>query len=359
MKNKLIHDSILCKVVLFLHFTTCHTNKPMMQFTTKTELPIGELHITHESNMILIGSCFAGNIGSKLSERKFRIDANPFGVQYNPMSIASVLKRISSGEPFGECSEEIFEHNGQWHSIMHHSDFSDSSKGGLLVKINSRLRQAHNAAKGCDLVIVTLGTAYAYSRKSDGRIVGNCHKLPAREFNRRLLGIDEIVAELGNVIEIYRRVNRNVKFLFTISPIRHLRDGAHDNQKSKSTLLLAVDELIKRYSCCYYFPAYEIVLDELRDYRFYADDMLHPSAVAVKYIWECFDKCYFSDATRELNSNVEEITRGLEHRPFDAESDGYRKFIGSLVDKINYLTKRHPGLDFGKEIRECNTLLKR
>lgn len=331
----------------------------MMQFTTKTELPIGELHITHESNMILIGSCFAGNIGSKLSERKFRIDANPFGVQYNPMSIASVLKRIASGEPFGECSEEIFEHNGQWHSIMHHSDFSDSSKGGLLGKINSRLRQAHNAAKGCDLVIVTLGTAYAYSRKSDGRIVGNCHKLPAREFNRRLLGIDEIVAELGNVIEIYRRVNGNVKFLFTISPIRHLRDGAHDNQKSKSTLLLAVDELITRYSCCHYFPAYEIVLDELRDYRFYADDMLHPSAVAVKYIWECFDKCYFSDATRELNSNVEEITRGLEHRPFDAESDGYRRFIGSLVDKINNLTKRHPGLDFGKEIRECNTLLKR
>ena len=124
-------------------------------------------------------------------------------------------------------------------------------------------------------------------------------------------------------------------------------------------MLLAVDELITRYSCCHYFPAYEIVLDELRDYRFYADDMLHPSAVAVKYIWECFDKCYFSDATRELNSNVEEITRGLEHRPFDAESDGYRKFIGSLVDKMNNLTKRHPGLDFGKEIRECNTLLKR
>lgn len=330
-----------------------------MQFTTKTELPVGELEITHESGMILIGSCFAGNIGSRLKARKFRIEPNPFGVQYNPLSIASVLKRISSGEPFSEYSEEIFEHNGLWHSIMHHSDFSSSSKGELLRNINSRLRQAHEVAKACTLVIVTLGTAYAYSRRSDGLVVGNCHKLPAREFNRRLLGISEVVAELDYVIERYRTLNKGVKFLFTVSPIRHMRDGAHDNQKSKSILLLAIDELMARHSCCHYFPAYEIMLDELRDYRFYADDMLHPSAVAVEYIWECFSKCYFDDATMRLNSSIEEITKGLEHRPFDSASEGYRKFIGSLVEKMNRLSERYPHLDFEKEITECSILLNR
>lgn len=331
----------------------------MMQFTTRTELPIGELEITHESGMLLIGSCFADNIGNRLKERKFRIDSNPFGVQYNPLSIASALQRIASGEPFSECSREIFGHNGQWHSIMHHSDFSSNSKSGLLRNINSRLLQAHEAAKRCTLVIVTLGTAYAYSRKSDGLVVGNCHKLPAKEFDRRLLGIGEITAELGNVIESYKALNKDVKFLFTVSPIRHLRDGAHDNQKSKGTLLLAIDELMSRHSCCHYFPAYEIVLDELRDYRFYAEDMLHPSAVAVEYIWECFGKCYFSDATKRLNNSIEEITRGLQHRPFDAKSEGYRMFIGSLVEKMERLTGMHPHLDFEKEITECNTLLDR
>ena len=183
----------------------------MMQFTTKTELPIGELHITHESNMILIGSCFAGNIGSKLSERKFRIDANPFGVQYNPMSIASVLKRIASGEPFGECSEEIFEHNGQWHSIMHHSDFSRDSREELLECINSRLLHAHTIAGECSVVFITLGTAYAYIRKCDNTVAGNCHKLPAKEFDRRLLTVDEIIEDFEKTISIYREKNQDIR----------------------------------------------------------------------------------------------------------------------------------------------------
>ncbi len=327
-----------------------------MQFTTKTELPQGELEITHDSRMILIGSCFASNIGNRLRDRKFHIESNPFGVQYNPFSIASVLTRIASGEMFNEQSMEIFEHNGQWHSIMHHSDYSRGSRCELIDNINNNMQHAHDAAKKCDLIIVTLGTAYAYSRKSDGLVVGNCHKLPSRDFDRRLLGINEIVTKLSEVIESYKKLNNEVRFLFTVSPIRHLRYGMHDNQKSKSTLLLAIDELIEKYSCCHYFPAYEILIDELRDYRFYAEDMLHPSAVAIEYIWECFGKCYFNDATRGLNTSIEEIIRGLEHRPFDAKSEGYQKFIGNLIEKIHRLTEKHPGLDFEKEIRECNTL---
>ena len=330
-----------------------------MQFTTKTVLPAGEMVISHRDKIILIGSCFAGNIGRRLMERKFKLCSNPFGVQYNPLSIAQVLRRVASGEPFGEHSPEIFEHSGKWHSIMHHSDFSRSSRDELLECINGSLAQAHAMAGECSVVVVTLGTAYVYTRKSDGCIAGNCHKLPGRDFDRRLLGVKEIVDELSAVIEAYKAMCGEVKFLFTVSPIRHLRDGAHDNQKSKSTLLLAIDEIIAHNSNCHYFPAYEIMLDELRDYRFYADDMVHPSPVAVEYIWECFSKCYFSEDTEIINSGVEEIIKGLEHRPFDAASDGYRRFLAGLIGKMETMVAKYPQLDFEKEIRQCNTLLDR
>ena len=329
-----------------------------MLFTTKTELPTKELGITHATRMILIGSCFAGNIGKKLQERKFPIEPNSFGVQYNPLSISVALRRIAAGEPFNETSPELFEFGGKWHSIMHHSDFSRNSKTELLEHLNGRLKQANAMAKGCDIIIVTFGTAYTYTRNSDGIVAGNCHKLPAKEFSRRLLGIEEIAGEFDKTIEILRQASPGVKFIFTVSPIRHLRDGAHDNQKSKATLLLAIDRIMERHpDCCHYFPAYEILLDELRDYRFYAEDMAHPSAVAVEYIWECFAKCYFDSATISLNKDIEEIVRGMSHRPFDQRSDGYRSFVKDLLRKITVLQEKHPYLDFKNEFEQCNTLL--
>lgn len=330
-----------------------------MQFTTKTGLPVGEISISHRDNIILIGSCFAGNIAGRLKERKFNISSNPFGVQYNPLSIARVLNRVVACEPFGEHSPEIFEHNGKWHSIMHHGDFSRASKEELLECINSSLVGANAMVGKCSVVVVTFGTAYVYTRKSDGCVAGNCHKLPGVDFDRRLLGVKEIADEFGKVIERFRAMNGDVRFLFTVSPIRHLRDGAHDNQKSKSTLLLAVDEIIGRYNDCHYFPAYEIMLDELRDYRFYAEDMVHPSAVAVEYIWECFSECYFDENTKAMNRGVEEVVRGLGHRPFDVGSEGYRRFVSALIGKMESLAAKYPQLDFENEIKQCNTLLDR
>ena len=330
-----------------------------MQFTTKTTLPTGEMAISHNSCMILTGSCFAGNIGNRLQEMTFHVECNPFGIQYNPLSIAAVLKRCASGEPFDDSSPELFEHNGMWHSIMHHSDFSRDSKSKLIESINGSLSRAHKMARSCDIAIITFGTAYAYSRKSDGLTVGNCHKLPAKEFDRRLLGIEEIIEATSEVIRIYRELNKDVKFLFTVSPIRHLRDGAHDNQKSKATLLLAIDGIMARHEGCHYFPAYEIVLDELRDYRFYADDMVHPSAMAIEYIWECFGECYFGQNVRKLNERIKEISRGMAHRPFNAASEGYRTFLGALLKKMEELEKEHPYLNFEKEKRQCNILLER
>ena len=309
---------------------------------------------------MLVGSCFAGNIGKKLQERKFNIECNPFGVQYNPFSISAVLKRIAEGTPFTEESPELLEHGGRWHSIMHHSDFSRNSREELLECINGRLECAHKMSRECDTVIVTFGTAYTYTRNSDGVIAGNCHKLPAREFTRKLMGVDAIAEEFGKIIDIYKRINPRVRFLFTVSPIRHLRDGAHDNQKSKATLLLAIDKIIDEHpGCCHYFPAYEILLDELRDYRFYAEDMTHPSTTAIEYIWECLGKCCFSNETAAINGQIEEIIRGMSHRPFDEKSEGYRLFVRSLKHKIEALTAQHPFLDFKNELTRCNTLLDR
>lgn len=331
-----------------------------MQFVTPVALPLKELKITHNSRVMLIGSCFAGNIGKRMEERKFAIDTNPFGVQYNPFSIAAVLKRIASGASFTPASPEIFEHNGQWHSIMHHSDFSRSTKEELLECINKRLERSHSMAGRCDIAIVTFGTAYLYTRTSDGTVAGNCHKLPGKDFERRLLGIEEIAEEFDKVIELYKEMNPGVKFLFTISPIRHLRDGAHDNQKSKATLLLAVDKIISGHpGSCFYFPAYEILLDELRDYRFYAEDMLHPSETAVNCIWEKFSSCYFPESTQEINREIEDIIKGLGHRPFNAASDGHMQFLKNLREKMAALQNRHNFLNLDNEIRQCDTQLKR
>ncbi len=330
----------------------------MTRFRTAIELPISKYKLSHKSNLLLAGSCFASNIGTRLAENKFNISINPFGVLYNPLSIATMLTRVINETLFDAQSPELFEHNGKWHSILHHGDFSRNSKEELLNVINKSIEDNHKRAKECDTVIITFGTAYAYTRNNDNIVVGNCHKLPANTFTRRLLGIEEIVNTTSMVIEQFKEINPNIRFIFTVSPIRHLRDGAHGNQKSKATLLLAIDRINSLYpDNTTYFPAYEIVLDELRDYRFYADDMVHPSPVAIEYIWECFGNCYFNEDTKKLNEEIETVARAIAHRPFDASSDGYKRFICNLLKKIEGFEEKYSYLNFDNEKTQCNTLL--
>jgi len=308
--------------------------------------------------MMLIGSCFAGNIGTALLANKFNVDVNPFGVQYNPLSIATVLSRIVDGTPFDDASPELFEHGGKWHSILHHSDFSHSSKEGLINGINERLSKAHNSIAGCNVIIITLGTAYAYTRNSDNSVAGNCHKLPGHCFTRSLLGIEEITGRLQAVMQRIIAINRNVKFIFTVSPIRHLRDGAHDNQKSKATLLLAIDRIAETLpENTVYFPSYEIMMDELRDYRFYADDMLHPSAKAIEYIWERFMQTALSCATLDAIKRIEQITAATEHRPFNPESDAHRAFCRKMLTECELLQNEIPDICLDKEKEYFKTYL--
>lgn len=331
-----------------------------MQLTTPVTLQKNDIEITHKSNIMLLGSCFAQNIGNRLQAGKFNVCTNPFGIIYNPLSISTVLHRAISGEEFTADSPEISESNERWHSILHHSDFSRRTKEELITTINSSLQAAHNCIQNADILIITFGTAYVYTRNCDGRVVSNCHKMPAKEFTRRLLSVDEITECMSRVLTPITEARPGVKIIFTVSPIRHLRDGAHDNQLSKATLLLAIEQLQKRYMHnAAYFPAYEIVLDELRDYRFYADDMAHPAPIAVEYIWQQFADTHISSSSQALCHTIEDINRALAHRPFDAESNSYKEFVRNTLKKIDTVQTMHPYLCFEKEIEQCNTLLNR
>lgn len=303
-----------------------------MNFRTQVELPKRETEIRHSDRIMLFGSCFAENIGNLLLANKFRCDVNPFGILYNPLSIVEALWQILSHQTYTAAS--------------------------CLSSINTRLEQASAGLPQLDWLVITWGTAFAYWLKERTMVVGNCHKQPDSLFTRQLLTVEEIVTEWECVLVELRKVNPFLKILFTVSPIRHSKDGMHGNQISKSTLLLAVDELCRRWSDCYYFPSYEIMMDELRDYRFYADDMLHPSPVAVSYLWECFTECYFSKETDRIMKEWEDIRKALAHKPFNAQSETYRKFLTQIVLKIERLKEKFPYFDLQKELEQCQARLK-
>ncbi len=329
----------------------------MIDFQTKVELPLGEWQFGYADRLMSFGSCFSEHIGNKLVEAKFACDVNPFGILYNPLSVAAALRDVLDGRRYGEDAPELFCAGGQWHSYMHHSRFSAASREECLRLINGRLARAVEELASLDVLLLTFGTARVY-RLADGRVVANCHKQPERLFVRELVSVDAIVQEYRVLIDRLLAVRPSLHILFTVSPIRHARDGFHGNQVSKSVLLLAVERLCELYSCCHYFPSYEIQLDELRDYRFYADDMLHPSALAVEYIWKCFCQTYLTDEARSLMAECLSIARALAHRPFHPESSQYKSFLTQITLKIGRIMEKYPTLDFKKELELCRTRLK-
>ena len=328
-----------------------------MNFRTQVELPHKGIKISHSDQIVLCGSCFAENIGKLLENNKFRCYVNPFGILYNPLSIARALNEAISEKEYQDS--DLFHASGMWHSWMHHSDFSSSSVEDCLLRINENLRLLIEKLPRMDWLIVTWGTAYGYFLQSTHEIVGNCHKQPDKLFYRRLLAVPEIVETWKWLLAELKARNPKLKVLFTVSPIRHTKDGMHGNQLSKSTLLLAVDELCNQCADCHYFPAYEIVMDELRDYRFYADDMVHLSDVAVKYIWECFGQCCFETETKEIIKEWEDVQKRLEHKPFNPESEAYQTFLSQIVLKIARIKEKFPYLEVQKEMELCESRLKK
>lgn len=327
-----------------------------ISFTTPVEWPKGVPPFSQNQSMLLMGSCFATEMGARLLRAKFDCDLNPFGVLYNPLSIAEALCDMLDGRLY--TADDLFCHEGLWHSWMHHSDFSGSSPDEVVKQINARLTKAHQRMPQLRRVVLTLGSAFVYRLAESGRVVGNCHKMAERLFRRERLGMDEVTQALSSVFERLFRLNPEMKILLTVSPIRHLRDGLHENQLSKSTLLLAADALCRQYPAqvCY-LPIYEVMMDELRDYRFYADDLTHPSAMALDYIWNTLiDKC-FTDEAKVLVQECEAISKALSHRPLHPESDAYKRFLEQTLLKIERLNGKFPYLDLQNEQETCFTLL--
>lgn len=329
-----------------------------MHLFTSVEINKISPQLDYHDFLLSMGSCFASEIGTRLQETKMHCQVNPFGVLYNPMSIASSLHSLLENK-FPTGDDFIF-HDGLWHSLSFHGDFSAPTREKLQENIQHSFDISKDVLKQVSCLLVTFGSAYVYEWKETGKVVANCHKLPERCFNRRRLEVSEIVDACSDLLQDIWLVNPSMRVLFTVSPIRHVRDGLHENQLSKSTLLLAIDQLEHMHSGkVMYFPAYELLMDELRDYRFYAEDLLHPSRVAVDYIWQRFTETCFDQETLMTMKSVKEVKIMMDHRPMHPESEEYNRFLHQILLKIETLSEKYPYFDFDKEKESCLTRLNR
>ena len=304
-----------------------------------------------------MGSCFAEHIGERLANDKFRVDNNPFGTLYNPASIAEGLRRLLRPEPLS--ASDLFAHQGSYHSFAYHSRFSAPTAEEAVRQMNDSLFRSAEQLRNTSRLILTWGTAYVYRWRNDGRIVANCHKLPDSSFVRERLSVEAIVEEWKTLLPQLWTHCPDLKLICTVSPIRHWKDGAHGNQLSKATLLLALDALQAEYpERISYFPAYEILLDELRDYRFYADDMLHPSTLAIDIIAERFAQSYFNPETQQAREAWDKLRKAIAHRPLQPESETYRRFLTQTLLKLEQLKAKMPFFDISKEIETLTAKLR-
>ncbi len=309
-------------------------------FRTVVNIPESPDKINYSSKLVFIGSCFTEEIGKKLTDNLFNVDINPFGVIYNPISVLNSLQILLDKRKF---TEQDLERRGQiWFSWYHHSRFSFPDKQQTLDAINSRIELSSEFLRQADFLFITFGTAWVYVLNRTGQVVANCHKLPDRIFTRRLLDIDEIVNSYSQLLPALWKVNPDLKIIFTVSPVRHWKDGAVGNQLSKSILIVAIHRLLERFGQLGYFPSYEIVMDELRDYRFYAGDMIHIGSQGVDYIWLRFQQTYFSQDMEKTIKEVEKLVKARGHRPFNPNTEEYKQFVNTMIERIMILRKNQP-----------------
>ena len=309
-----------------------------MRFRTEISLhPLAE-GIDHSAKIFALGSCFAESISERLQKAKFSVTTNPFGVLFNPLSIASAIERLSDTRAFAVC--DIREGREGFFSFDAHSSLDGKTQTEIFANLNQAVAQGSKALHDADWVILTFGTAWVYER--EGKVVANCHKQPAKEFERRRLSVEEIVERYRTLFE---GILRDKRVILTVSPVRHLGDGLQENSVSKAILRLAVEELVEKYENAHYFPSYEILIDDLRDYRYYAEDLAHPSKMAVEYVWERFCEYALTDKARELLPKIEPIVLAAEHRPFNPESAAHRAFCSKMLAKVEEM----PEIDFALE----------
>lgn len=300
------------------------------------QIPASRWKIGYDDRILLMGSCFADSIYGKLSEHYFRVDGNPFGVLYNPASIARAMEMARKKQSI--ASKDLVEHGGLWHSMTHHGMFSEIDKAVVLEKCNKSITDLYEALEKATVIAITFGTAWVY--EYEGMVVGNCHKIPASRFVRRRMTVDEIIAIWQPLIAAMPEK----KWLFTVSPIRHVKDGLQENHINKGILLQAVDQLTKQTGCSY-FPSYEIMMDELRDYRYYAEDMVHPSSLAVEYIWQRLVDTYMTTETQVEMKNLHQLWRDVHHRFLHPDSDEAKRFVERLEQKKQEIQQDYPWIE--------------
>ena len=309
-----------------------------MKFRTEIEIAKFAEGIDHTQKVFALGSCFAENISERLAKAKISVTTNPFGVLFNPFSIANAIERLDDTRTFAVC--DIKAGRDAFFSFDAHSSLDGTTQTEAFANLNKAVAQGAKALHDADWVILTFGTAWVYEH--EGRVVANCHKQPASEFERRRLSVEEIVKRYDTLFE---GVLRDKKVVLTVSPVRHIGDGLQENSVSKATLRLAVEELVAKYENAHYFPSYEILIDDLRDYRYYADDLAHPSKMAVDYVWERFCEAMLSTKAQEQLPKIEQIVSAAEHRPFNPESEAHRAFCRKMLAKVESM----PEIDFTSE----------
>ncbi|HEY0047051.1 MAG TPA: GSCFA domain-containing protein [Flavobacterium sp.] len=316
-----------------------------MQFSTKVPIHKASCGISYNSEIFSLGSCFAVNISEKFSYYRFRNVVNPFGILFHPVAISNFLKDVSSKRLF--VADDLIFHNETWNCFDAHSEISNSSKDDLLANLNQASKAAYDNIQKASHVIITLGTSWVYKHLASDAIVANCHKVPQKAFQKELLSVETISSSIGEMISIILGLNPQANIIFTISPVRHLKDGFVENQISKANLISALHKTINRQlTTVNYFPSYEIMMDELRDYRFYNADMIHPNQIAIDYIWERFSEAYLSPEALEIAAKVDDIQKALNHRPFNSNSAAHQQFQTNLQSKIENLQEQYPHITF-------------
>ena len=318
-----------------------------MHFRTAVPIINSDAPIDYDSKILSLGSCFAVNMAQKLDFYKFRNTCNPFGILFHPKAIELLINFAVSGKIFTE--NDIFFYNERWHCFDAHSNWSNPNKEGLLASLNELIITTKLQLVQATHLIVTYGTSWVYRDVESDSIVANCHKVPQKQFKKELLSVEEVEKSISDTLHLVRTVNPYCTIIFTVSPVRHIKDGFVENQWSKANLITAVHNVLSKQSSKHkseYFPSYEIMMDELRDYRFYADDMLHPSQVAIDYIWKRFQETTIAGSSIATLEEIENIQRSLLHKPFNPDSESHLKFEAKLREKITKLEHQYSFMKF-------------
>jgi hypothetical protein len=319
-----------------------------MNFHLEFTIPPFPHQLNYRDKLLFIGSCFAENIGVKMEELKFRTVMNPHGVLYNPLAIEKAISRYVNNGLLNE--DELFFANECWNSWEHHSRYSHPDKVLCLQQINTSITAAHEQLKNAKWLFITFGTAFSYSLRSSGIPVANCHKVPQKEFTKSLLNPEEIITAYKDLFTAMEKLNPELKIVLTVSPVRYVRDGAVENNISKAILLQSVHHLVEQHAHVFYFPAYELVIDDLRDYRFYKEDLVHPNEQAIGYVFEKLKDAAFSEEAKETCKEISEIRNAAAHRPFNESSEAHKKFKAVFVKRCTRLQQNFPFLNFDAEL---------